>query len=143
MARPTDYSPEILEKTKLYLSLCEDEEVQELTGLSAKGTELYRTKLKVNLPSIEGLSLFLGLSRETIYAWEGQEGKDEFSDIIMKVRAKQAKTLIEKGLSGDYNPTIAKLLLGKHGYSDKQELMGKDGEKLELGVVILPTKNDN
>ena len=34
-------------------------------------------------------------------------------------------------------------MLTKHGYSDKQELMGKDGEKLELGVVILPKRDES
>jgi len=27
-----------------------------------------------------------------------------------------------RALTGDYSATIAKLLLGKHGYSDKQEI---------------------
>jgi DNA-binding transcriptional regulator YiaG len=117
--RPTIYNEELLEKAREYLNASEDEEEQQMIGLSAKGTELFKNKLRVNLPSIEGLSRFLGVSRETIYAWEKE--KEEFSDIINNLRAKQAEALINKGLSGDYNSTIAKVLLTKHGYTDKIE----------------------
>ncbi len=37
---------------------------------------------------------------------------------------------MNNGLSGDYNPTIAKVLLTKHGYREGIEATGKDGEKL-------------
>ena len=35
---------------------------------------------------------------------------------------KQEKDLINKGLTGDFNSTITKLILTKHGYSDKQDI---------------------
>lgn len=114
--RPTLYTKELLEKAREYLSQCEDIEEQELTGVSAKGTELFKTKLKVDLPTIEGLAYFLQVNRDTIYEWEKEH--PEFSDIIADLRAKQAQELINKGLSGDYNPTIAKVLLTKHGYRE-------------------------
>ena len=114
--RPTDYSPEILEKTIEYLELSEDKEEQQLSGLSAKRTELYKTHFKVNLPTIEGLAYYLKVNRDTIYEW--CKVHKEFSDIIEDLKAKQAQELISKGLSGDYNPTIAKVLLSKHGYRE-------------------------
>jgi hypothetical protein len=33
----------------------------------------------------------------------------------------QERTLLNGGLGKDFNPVITKLVLGKHGYSDKQE----------------------
>ena len=140
MARPTDFSKEIVDKANEYLELCQDEEIQQLTGLSVKGTELYKNKLKVKIPTIEGLSAFLGIATSTSYEWEKKY--PEFSEVIDLLRQKQAEALINNGLSGDYNPTIAKVLLTKHGYADKQELTGKDGEKLGLGVVVLPKKDE-
>ena len=117
--RPTDYSEEILEKTLEYLKGAEDEEEQQLTGLSVKGTQLFKTHLKVNIPTIEGLAYHLKVNRDTIYTWAKKH--PEFSDIIGDLKAKQAKELISKGLSGDYNPTIAKVLLSKHGYKESTE----------------------
>ena len=117
----------------------QDEEVQQTIGLSTKGTELYKTKLNVKLPSIEGLARYLGVSRDTLYEWAKEH--EEFSDILEIVRAEQADRLINNGLAGDYNPTIAKLLLHKHGYSDKTELTGDGGGPIEQRVIYLPQRN--
>jgi hypothetical protein len=106
MARPTDYNEEILEKTKEYVNSCTDTEADKETGITKK----------VNLPTIEGLAYYISVNRDTIYDW--CKVHKEFSDIIDNLRAKQAKELINKGLSGDYNPTIAKVLLTKHGYRE-------------------------
>lgn len=128
--RPTDYCDEIVEKARQYVLSAEDEDINQLAGLTQKGTELFKSRIKVNLPSIEGLSLHLGISRETVYDWESQESKKVFSDIIKELRAKQGKQLINKGLSGEYNSTIVKVLLSKHGYREGVEQTGKDGAEL-------------
>jgi len=131
--RPTIYSDEILIKTQEYIDLCEDEEVDQVVGMSAKGTELYKNKLKVNLPTIEGLAYHLNINKDTIYEWCKVHGG--FSDVIDNLRAKQARELVSKGLSGDYNPTIAKVLLSKHGYSEKQEVdVTTQGEKIQSSL---------
>lgn len=119
--RPTDYSPEILEAAQKYLSSCKDEEEQQVVGLSAKGTELYRNKLKVNLPSVEGLAATLKVHRDTLYEWA--KHYPEFSDTLEDIKAEQKKRLMDKGLSGDYNPTIAKLILSaNHDMREKTDV---------------------
>lgn len=102
MARPTDYSDEIVKKAKAYLGMFDivDEEQQEV------------------IPTIEGLALFLGISRTTVYAWQKEAGKEEFSYIVEDILAKQAQMLISKGLLSQYAPTIAKVMLTKHGYRE-------------------------
>lgn len=113
--RPTDYNEEIAEKARQYLKLCKDK---------VRGTTL----LRVHLPSIAGLAIYLKISRSSVYEW--RDAHPEFADILEEILATQEQRLIENGLSGQYNPTIAKLALGKHGYSDKQEVTGKDGDPL-------------
>lgn len=71
------------------------------------------------IPSIEGLASFLRVSRASIYNWKEQS--PEFLDILEDILAKQAKALMNSGLMGDFNSTITKLILTKHGYSDKIE----------------------
>lgn len=102
MARPTDYSDDILKKAREYLSTYE--------------------KQGKAVPSVAGLALYLGVHRDTIYDWSSQEDKQEFSDIVKQCLAKQEETLITNGLKGEFNASITKLLLTKHGYSDKQEI---------------------
>lgn len=82
------------------------------------------------IPSIEGLSLYLNISRSTIYEWISQEDKEEFSDIVGRILAKQGKTLVNNGLKGTFNSSIAKVMLTKHGYRDSIETTGKDGKDL-------------
>lgn len=118
MARPTEYNDQIPERAKKYLESCQDKEEQVISGESEKFTA-YKQKLRVSLPTIEGLAVYLDIHKDTIYEWE--KIHPEFSDVTDILRAAQSKELINKGLSGDYNPIIAKLLLMKHGYTDKSE----------------------
>lgn len=109
--RPVEYNDELLAKAATYLASCQDE-------VRVVGTDKPVVVRTVNLPGIESFALYIGISRETVYDWETKY--DEFSDIVRDIRQEQAKRLLNKGLSGEYNPTIAKLILsGKHGYVEK------------------------
>lgn len=106
--RPTSYEGQItLDKALEYLESCKDVFEPESRTWS------------INLPKSEGLALYLGVARSTIYKW-AQEHED-FSDILDRINAEQANRLINNGLSGKYNANIAKLALGKQGYSEKME----------------------
>ena len=102
MGRPTDYNDSILEKANDYL----------------ENYESYEDAI----PSVAGLATVLEVARSTVYDWASQEAKKEFSDILQKILAKQERVLINKGLTGDFNSNITKLALGKHGYSEKQDV---------------------
>ena len=78
---------------------------------------------KVNLPKYEGLALWLDCSIDTLYEWA--KVYPVFSDILDKVKKEQANRVIDRALGGQYNANIAKLLLGKHGYSEKSEVEQK------------------
>lgn len=106
--RPTEYNEHILTEAWNYVQqFCNDEYKKDVLT-------------KVNLPTIEGLALYLEISRSTLYLW--QKEHSEFSDIIETLQQKQVQVLINNTLLGAYNPTIAKVLLTKHGYTDKQEI---------------------
>lgn len=115
VGRPRTYNEEILVKTQEYIDMCGDE-IDDYHKTRGKMSDSYDRIVKVNLPTIEGLAVYLDVNKDTIYTWR-KEFK-EFSDLIDKLLDKQARELINKGLSGDYNPTIAKVLLTKHGYRE-------------------------
>lgn len=129
MARPTILTKELKERAKLYIKECEDTE-GEYHKTRGKTSDGFERLIKVKIPTIEGLAYYLGTSRDILYDWESKDV--EFSYIMEDLRSKQADSLINKGLSGDYNPTIAKVLLTKHGYRDGTEIMGKDGKDLKI-----------
>lgn len=78
-----------------------------------------RSADRVLLPTIEGLANTLEVSRDSLYEWESDK---DFSDILEKLRQCQAEKLIQLGLQGRYNATIAKMMLSKHGYVEKSEV---------------------
>ncbi len=110
--RPTDYSSEMLKKTLDYAN--REHEV---------------------IPKIEELVIVLGVQKSTIYLWEKEH--KEFSNALDIIRAKQACKVLDRSLVGEYNPTIAKLILGNnHGYSDRvqQDHTSSDGSMSPASV---------
>jgi hypothetical protein len=101
--RPTKYTPELLEECHRYL------------------------KDFNTLPSIAGLAVRLDVNRDTLQTWAKDEDKPEFSDIYGKLMAMQEDELIRNGLMGHFNASITKMILTKHGYSDKVDATSSDG----------------
>jgi hypothetical protein len=87
------------------------------------------------IPSVVGLCRVINRARSTVYKW-AEEPDKRFSDILRKIHEFQEHALINKGLNGDFNSTITKLILTKHGYSDhsKQEHTGADGKPLAIHI---------
>lgn len=139
--RPPIYSDEIITKTREYLESCgvEEDTFEKFTSDSPKSSSVGHDRvLRVKLPSIEGLAVHLRISRETIRVWAKEKNEDgtlkypEFSGIIEELMAKQAEMLTNRGISGDFNPTITKLLLTKHGYRDNLALSDPDGGPVQV-----------
>ena len=146
MARPTKYTKNYETKADSYIEACgaldEVKTRPKIESGKVTGEEQYVSK-RIKLPTLEGLALELEIHRDTIYEWCKEH--PEFSDIIERLKKKQADMLINYGLSGDYNPTISKVLLTKHGYIEKQETdVTSKGEKVTAINYIIPNgDNDN
>lgn len=135
MARPLEYNLEIVAKAEEYIKSCQDSFKILGEGESAK------TVPTVKVPTIEGLAVYLNIHKDTIYDWESKFS--EFSDVIATLRSHQADRLINNGLAGTYNPTIAKVLLTKHGYKEGTETdVTSKGEKIESIVPALLSEAD-
>jgi|APSaa5957512535_1039671.scaffolds.fasta_scaffold273654_2 hypothetical protein len=72
------------------------------------------------VPSIVGLCRVLNIARSTLYEWS-ENTDTQFPDIFSEIKAAQLFELTNKGLAGDTNSVITKLMLTKHGYTDKTE----------------------
>lgn len=140
--RPTKYDEEfILAKSEEYLAACEDE-YEEFHKTRGEKSDSYDRLVRVHLPTLEGLALHIGVHKDTIQEWCKEH--EEFSVFVKRLLTKQAKMLLENGLSGDYNPMIAKLILSKHGYTEKTETdITTRGESLNDARILALTNELN
>lgn len=100
--RPTEYTDDMLAKAEAY----------------ANGAYVEKGDV---VPTIVGMALYMGLTTETLYVWSKHEDKKAFSDIFTRVWQTQHQGLVNGSLRGELNPAISKMMLTKHGYSDKVE----------------------
>lgn len=125
--RPTKYNDDVLALARMYLE----------GGWQEQGDVV---------PQIAGLALAMGVERQTVYAWANDDDKPAFSYIFTRVQALQERGLINQGLSGKFNPAITKMMLTKHGYSDKSEIdhSNSDGtlDKPTRVELVAPAKSE-
>lgn len=117
--RPTKYTPELLEAARAYVG-----------GKWQEAGDV--------VPTIVGLAIDLDIDEETAHRWGKEEGKEEFSKLLTRVRDLQHRHLVNKGLGNETNPAITKMMLTKHGYSDKieQDHTSSDGSMSQKPTVI-------
>lgn len=126
--RPTDYTPELVEKAWAYAN----------GGWAEVGDPV---------PSVAGLACEIGIRRETCHVWAKDENK-EFSNILKKIAETQERQLLRGGLSSAFNASITKMMMTKHGYSDKVETdhTSSDGTmtpKVVERVIVKATDQDS
>lgn len=120
VGRPTTYEPlSVIAGVTSYIQECKD---------------------ALLLPSVEGLAVKLGAARSTLYKWADEHS--EFSDILELLLSQQAAQLIQNGLVGNYNATITKLMLTKHGYKDRSDLTTND-VPIVAGFNLLTHEGNN
>lgn len=116
--RPRLLTPEMQDKAETYLAVWDQE-----------GDVI---------PSIAGLALFLGVSRETVHTWRHEF--EAFSDTLSRLLSMQERITLNKGLTGDFTAPISKLVLHNHGYSDKAEstntLQGSNGGPIQVESAL-------
>jgi len=100
--RPSKYNAAIQEKADQYLDLW--------------------GSLGDVVPSNEALAEYISVAASTIELWGKDPRKKDFSVTLGKIKQKQKRVLINKGLIGDFNSNIVKLMLCNHGMSDKQDV---------------------
>lgn len=121
VGRPTLYEGEkTIEKAMAYLESCVDEEYDWTKSSSANG-ETWEHRIKVKLPTVEGLAIYLNTLVRNLYSWADEH--PEFLHTLELIKQAQKERLVSKSISGDYNSTIVKLMLSaNHGMREKTDL---------------------
>ena len=102
--RPTNYTDDMAEKAKYYLENFDSEEIDD------------------SIPSIAGLADYLDKARSTMYEWANNPECKVFSDTLDRILGKQERVALNKGIKGEFNSSITKLVLHNHGYKDSKKI---------------------
>jgi hypothetical protein len=91
VGRPSEYKPEIIDELNKYLEFAVPENMK--------------------IPTVEGLALKLGISKNTLYVWAKEH--PEFQDALDELKMRQKESLTDIGIFGgkEINATIVALLL--------------------------------
>lgn len=99
--------------------------------------DTFHTKHNEQFPSIAGLcSNVLDCGKETLMVWIRDNKSEELNYQIQRLLAKQEVLLLNSGITGEFNSAITKLLLTKHGYTDKVEAIGFEGSRQQQPISI-------
>jgi hypothetical protein len=135
--RPTDYSPEMLEKAKAYFDTYEPWYESPIDRQLKDGSvETRMERLPNPPPSILDLSRILGVARSTLYLW--MDSHEEFSDTVKKgIERLYPEVLQENAILGRYAPAFA-IFAAKNRmkWTDKQEVTGADGTPIAFSVAV-------
>jgi hypothetical protein len=124
----------MLQKSKDYIEKTQDHFKEFVVGINDKGQEITENKWIVDFPTAEGLANSLKVSRKILYDWANRH--PEFRDILDQINQNQVERLLNNGLSGNYNATIAKLVLAKHGYKESTETEITQNNPTEINIKI-------
>lgn len=128
LGRPQEFNPSYVEKAQEYLALCVD-------------TEIDGKLVNVKVPTKGGLAFYLNVARDTLYDWATKY--PAFSDIMERLGEIQEERLINNGLRGTYNPTIAKVLLTKHGYREGLDQTSNGKDLIPKPIMDVQDNNSN
>ena len=91
------------------------------------------------IPTEEGLAPYLGVCTSTLDNWEADY--PEFLGTLRALKAKQKRILINMGLTGDFQSTIAKLMLSSnHGINEKSEVEKSGNVNNSLTIEFVDKK---
>lgn len=121
VGRPTKYNAEVQRQAEAYLA-----------GAYKRCGD--------GVPSRVGLARYLNVVPQTLENWA--EDNPQFLVTLQEIHAEQHRAALGGGISGKFNPTICKLVLANHGYSERfaQEHFSPDGSMTPGIVVVLPPK---
>lgn len=131
----------MLAKARKYIAECGNEFYDYLKSDGDKSSS-WEQKVRVKLPSVEGLALHLGVHRDTIYEWAKHHAT--FSDSLKDLEHKQKEMLIAGGLAGYYTPAITKLMLASiHGMTERTDVTSGDKPIEGNAITFVSMNTDN
>lgn len=133
--RPTKYDDSFIDKVEEYLKQAIDKYEMVMIG------DKMVSQLVVNLPSIEGFCIWADIGISTLYLWK--EKYPDFMEALRDIETAQKNVIMQKGISGQYNSTIGKLILSSnHGMRERNDLTSDD-KPIQSNTIVVKRMDDN
>lgn len=95
------------------------------------------------IPTVVGLSVFLSVTKSTLYEWIKDEKNPEFSNALEMVSNNQELKLINGGLNNAFNSTITKLMLSNnHNITDTPKESEEKAPPLTINFSVSEPVNE-
>jgi hypothetical protein len=114
---------------------------EELLDKSVEYEEGWKSKGEI-IPTLAGLAVHLKVSKECVSRWRKKEKYEKFDQLCARVQSEQELMLISGGLSKTYDASLSKLLLHKHGYSDRIETDNKHNHTVKKAPPVIQFVDD-
>jgi hypothetical protein len=123
--RPTKLTVELLKKAEGYLDWCDTNPLKKVKQLEKDdGKTIEICEVSPRVPTLAGLAGFLEIDKITIYEWA--KCNVQFSYLTNRIKNCAEQMLSENGLSGQWNPNMARFLLSSdHGKVEKTANMSE------------------
>lgn len=101
------------------------------------------------VPTTDGLAIALDVCRKTPYNWAEMESNDfreEIAYILDRVQAIQGMKVVNGGLNGEFNSTVAGKMLANHGFNQSSTIdLTSGGETIKTfsAMYAVQPKNDD
>lgn len=141
--RPTKLSPEIIAEAQAFVDGASESALSPGTimlQIAADKNAGADDKPQHTLPTVERLALHLKISRSTLDEWV--KLNEDFAYIVDRLRLKKSDQLQQGGITGAYNPSVTKLLLGPEGYADRSQSEQTNNGNVTVEVVNYADKPD-
>lgn len=131
--RLVDTPEELWEIALEYFNWVNDNPLVELKAMSSKDDGIVKVALpKMRAMTIEGLNIFLGISRDTWHKWGDQNKHPDLADVVAYVNL----IIREQKFTGAASDLLNANIISKDlGLSEKFEHGGTPGQPMEVSVL--------
>ena len=91
------------------------------------------------VPQLVGMALYCEIIEDTLHRWRHDDDKKPWAELCARVMGEQQHQLLNLGLARVTDNSITKLMLMKHGFTDRQEIKQEVKQEVTLAGSLSTT----
>jgi len=74
------------------------------------------------IPMLAGVAKQLNVTQRVLKLWMADDTKEGWADFVERLHDAAERVSVNRGLSGEFSPKLAQIILAQHGITEKQEV---------------------